>query len=328
MKIKASLDPGVEEEVVWVLRENRDSISLGARPMSQKKRRLGEEKKRVVKAKTAKLLQERFIREVKYPSWLSNVVMVKKPSDLNRACPKDPYPLPSIDTLVDGASGCRLLSFMDAYSSYNQIRVHPSDESKTTFIMDNGNFCYKVMSFGLKNVGATYQRLIDQIFKDHIGGGGHAENLTSIFRVLRRYQLRLNPKKCSFGVKIEKFLGFMLTRRGIKVNLEKCNAVIDMRSPRSVKEEEEGEQQPIYYISKVLQGAELRYQKIKKVSLAIIVTAKKLRSYFQSHPVTCRTDLPIKQILQKLDLVGRTTGWVVELFEFDMAYEGRGHMKA
>ncbi|RDX81322.1 hypothetical protein CR513_38012, partial [Mucuna pruriens] len=90
-------------------------------------------------------------------------------TDLNRVCPKDPYPLPSIETLVDRASGCELLSFMDVYSGYNQIRMHPSDESKMAFITNKGNFCYRVMPFGLKNAGATYQRLMDQIFKDHVG---------------------------------------------------------------------------------------------------------------------------------------------------------------
>ncbi|RDX72750.1 hypothetical protein CR513_47719, partial [Mucuna pruriens] len=77
-------------------------------------------------------------------------------TDLNKACPKDPYPLPSIDRLVDGVSGYALLSFMDAYSGYNQIRMHPSDEEKTAFITEEGVFCYKVMPFGLKNARATY----------------------------------------------------------------------------------------------------------------------------------------------------------------------------
>ncbi|RDX62684.1 hypothetical protein CR513_58958, partial [Mucuna pruriens] len=122
-------------------------------------------KKRAVKVETAKLLQARFIREVKYPNWLFNVVMVKKPSgkwrmcidytNLNNICLKDLYPLPSIEALVDRALGCGLLSFVDAYSGYNQIRMHPCDESKTTFIT-KGNFCYGVMYFGLKNARATF----------------------------------------------------------------------------------------------------------------------------------------------------------------------------
>ena len=85
-------------------------------------------------------------------------------TDLNKACPKDSYPLPSIDSLVDNASGYATLSFMDAYSGYNQILMHPSDQNKTAFITDFGNYCYKVMPFGLKNAGATYQRLMDKVF--------------------------------------------------------------------------------------------------------------------------------------------------------------------
>ncbi|RDX92619.1 Pro-Pol polyprotein, partial [Mucuna pruriens] len=99
-------------------------------------------------------------------------------------------------------------------------------------------------------------------------------------------------------------------------------------SPYPHTAEEEGEQRPIYYASKVLQGVELQYQKIEKVALTIVVTARKLRPYFQSHPMICRTDLPIRQILRKPNLARRMTGWAVELLEFDMAYETRGHMKA
>jgi len=82
-------------------------------------------------------------------------------TDLNRACPKDSYPLPNIDRLVDRASGFQVLSFLDAYLGYYQIRIHPSDEEKTVLITEEVNFCYKVMPFGLKNVGATYRRLMD-----------------------------------------------------------------------------------------------------------------------------------------------------------------------
>ncbi|RDX60861.1 hypothetical protein CR513_60964, partial [Mucuna pruriens] len=159
-------------------------------------------------------------------------------TDLNKACPKDPYPLPSIDRLVDGVSGYALLSFMNAYSGYNQIRMHPSDEEKTTFIIEEGAFCYKVMPFGLKNAGATYQRLMDRVFQRALGvdvevyvddmvvksekADEHCEALERVFKTLRDHQLRLNPEKCSFGVQAGKFLGFMLIERGIEANSDKC----------------------------------------------------------------------------------------------------------
>jgi len=85
-------------------------------------------------------------------------------TDLNKACPKDSYPLPSINAWVDNTSGCRLLSFLDAFSGYNQIRMHPRDECKTTFMTELFSYYYKVMPFGLKNTDATYQRLMDRVF--------------------------------------------------------------------------------------------------------------------------------------------------------------------
>ena len=90
-------------------------------------------------------------------------------TDLNKACPKDCFPLPRIDQLVDSTAGHELLSFMDAYSGYNQIRMYGPDELKTTFTTDRGLFCYQVMPFGLKNAGATYQRLVNQMFAKQIG---------------------------------------------------------------------------------------------------------------------------------------------------------------
>ncbi|RDX94653.1 hypothetical protein CR513_22934, partial [Mucuna pruriens] len=90
-------------------------------------------------------------------------------TDLNKACPKDLYQLPNMDRLVDGASGFALLSLMDTYSGYNQIRLHPREKAKIAFITDSGAFYYKMMPFGLKNVGATYHCLMDKIFEEIIG---------------------------------------------------------------------------------------------------------------------------------------------------------------
>jgi len=90
-------------------------------------------------------------------------------TDLNNACPKDLYPLPSIDALVDNASSCQIFNFLDAFSGYNQIRMHPCDKSKTALMTKLSSYCYKVMPFGLKNSGATYQRLMDRILAPMIG---------------------------------------------------------------------------------------------------------------------------------------------------------------
>ena len=121
-----------------------------------------------------KLLQTKAIREVEYPEWLANVVLVKKANgkwrlcidftDVNRACPKNSFPLPRIDLIVDATAGHELLSFMDTFPSYNQISIDPNDQEKTSFVTGQGTYCYRVMSFGLKNAGATYQRLVNKMF--------------------------------------------------------------------------------------------------------------------------------------------------------------------
>ena len=121
-----------------------------------------------------KLLAANFIREIYYPEWLANIVMVKKANgkwrmcvdftDLNNACAKDSFPLPRIDQLVDSTAGHKLLTFMDTFFGYNQIQIAEEDQEKTAFITSQGLYCYRVMPFGLKNAGATYQRLVNQMF--------------------------------------------------------------------------------------------------------------------------------------------------------------------
>ena len=148
-------------------------------------------------------------------------------TDLNKACPKDSYPLPCIDQPVDSTTGHQLLSFIDAFSGYNQIKMDEADKEKTSFITSQGLFCYKVMPFSLKNVGATYQRLVNYMFRPQIGRNvevyvddmlvksldeeRHLDDLQETFDTLRRHQMKLNPNKCVFGVSLGKFLGFMVS---------------------------------------------------------------------------------------------------------------------
>jgi len=145
-----------------------------------------------------------------------------------------------------------MLSFLDAFSGYNQIKMHPRDESKTTFMTETFCYCYKVMSFGLKNAGATYQRLMDKVFETMLGMNvqayvdnmvvtshereQHTVDLEELFATIAKYRLKLNPEKCVFGVETGKFLGFMLTERKIEANPDKCAAIIAMKSLASVKE--------------------------------------------------------------------------------------------
>src|SRR4051812_5239468 len=143
-----------------------------------------------------------------------------------------------------------MLSFMDAFSRYNQIMMAEEDKEKTAFITDSGTYCYKVRPFGLKNAGASYQRLVNKLFKEQIGRNveayvddflvkskkmeDHIRDLCETFQVLWRYQMKLNPSKCMFGVHSGKFLGFMITSRGIEVNPDKIQAIINMTAPKTL----------------------------------------------------------------------------------------------
>ncbi|KAL0394719.1 UNVERIFIED_CONTAM: Pro-Pol polyprotein [Sesamum latifolium] len=208
------------------------NIDLGIKPVKQKKRHFRPEKDKIIQAEMDKLIAAGHIEEIQFPEWLSNVVLVPKPGgkwrmyidfrDLNKACPKDFYPLPRIDQLVDSTSDCELLSMMDASQGYHQIMLAPEDRKKVSFITSSGTFCYMAMPFGLKNAGATYQRLVDKIFQSHIGRNvevyvdnmlvkskkaeDHIADLEETFAILKKYRLKLNPAKCAFGVQGGHFL--------------------------------------------------------------------------------------------------------------------------
>ena len=137
-------------------------------------------------------------------------------TDLNEACPKDYFPLPRIDQIVDASAGHGMLSFLDAFSRYHHIPMHPPDTEKTTFIMPHGLYCYNVMPFGLKNSGATYQRLVTKIFRPLIGRTmevyiddmlvktkerpDHTKHLQKTFDLLCTNGMKLNPLKYAFVV--------------------------------------------------------------------------------------------------------------------------------
>ncbi|KAH9802524.1 hypothetical protein KPL71_001423 [Citrus sinensis] len=190
--------PGIDPEVAC----HKLTIRKGARTVRQKRRCFNQEMYEAINGEVEKLLKAGFVREVNYLEWISNVVLVKKTN-----------------------AGHALLSFMDVFSGYNQIPVFEQDEESTVFISNQGLFCYRVMPFGLKNSGATYQRLVNKIFKPLIGRTmevcvddmitksknpkEHVEHLEETFGFLRKYKMKLNPEKCAFGVKSGKFLGFM-----------------------------------------------------------------------------------------------------------------------
>nr|XP_025648156.1 uncharacterized protein K02A2.6-like [Arachis hypogaea] len=284
------------------------------------------------------------------------------------------------------------------------------------------------MSFGLKNAGAAYQRLMNKIFSELIGKTVEVyvddilakttrpddllSDLGGVFASLRQHGMRLNPLKCAFAMEAGKFLGFMITQRGVEANPEKCQAILQMKSPGCIKDvqrlagrltvlshflgasaakalpffnlmkkgiafewtpaceeafnhfkeilatppvlgkpkageslylylavteealaavlvREEGKgQQPVYFVSRALQGAELRYSKLEKLALTLLTSSRRLRQYFQGHRIVVRTDQAIRQVLQKPDLAGRMMTWVIELSQYDLQYEPRHAIKA
>ncbi|KAL0440126.1 UNVERIFIED_CONTAM: Transposon Tf2-12 polyprotein [Sesamum latifolium] len=238
------------------------SVKKRARPVKQGQCRFRPELIPLIETEVNKLIEVGFIREVKYPMWISSIVPVRKKNgqirvcvdfrDLNNACPKDDFPLPIAELMIDATTGHKALSFMDGSSGYNQICMAPADEELTAFRTPKGIYCYKVMPFGLKNAGATYQRAMQRIFDDMLHKNvecyvddlvvkskkreDHLYDLRKVFEHLRRYQLKMNPSKCSFGVTSEKFLGFIVRQRVIEIEQAKIDAILKMPEPRNIHE--------------------------------------------------------------------------------------------
>ena len=183
----AGLDPELKKQILTFLFQHKDcfawthsdmtgidpeiimhhlNVDPTKKPVRQRRRKFAPERNLIVNNEVEKLISTGAIREVHYPEWLANVVVVPKKNgkhrvcidftDLNKACPKDSFPLPHIDSMVDATAGHQLLSFMDAFSGYNQIKMNPDDQEKTSFITERGTYCYTVMPFGLKNGDKTY----------------------------------------------------------------------------------------------------------------------------------------------------------------------------
>ncbi|KAJ3698137.1 hypothetical protein LUZ61_001842 [Rhynchospora tenuis] len=426
--------PGIRRNVA----EHRIKLFPNYKPVHQRKRKFGNDRKKIIEDEVKKLLEAGFIREVTCPEWLANPVVVPKPNnkwrmcidftDLNKACPKDPFPLPSIDAMVDSTAGFTHLSIVDANAGYHQIKMHPEDEEKTSFLTEKGLYCYQVMPFGLKNAGAEYQRMVNKLFKEELGdimeayiddmvikscsGQTHVEHLDKVFAKMKAVGMRLNPKKSFFCLASGKFLGFIVSERGIEVHPSKCQAIMDMEPPNSIKavqeltgriaalgrfisksaeicqpffqtfkknkkfqwseecqqaftkikeylatppvisrplkgetlylyiaasdtavsaalvREEKGVQKPVYFISRVLRDAETRYPPVEKAAFAVMIASRKLKPYFQAHPIKVLTELPLRRALGQLDVAGRLLKWAVELSEYDVTFIPRTAYKS
>ncbi|GAU49857.1 hypothetical protein TSUD_374390 [Trifolium subterraneum] len=283
IKIGASLEASVKERVIVLLREYVDIFAWSYQdmpgldpeivehhlplkpecpPVKQKLRRTHHDMALKIKEEVQKQIDAGFLVTSEYPQCLANIVPVPKKDskvrmcvdyrDLNKASPKDDFPLPHIDVLVDNTAKSKVFPFMDGFSGYNQIKMAVEDREKTAFITPWGTFCYKVMTFGLTNAGATYQRGMTTLFHDMmhkeievyvddmiVKSGTeeeHMEYLLKMFQRLRKYRLRLNPNKCTFGVRSGKLLGFIVSQKGIEVDPDKVRAIREMPAPQTEKQ--------------------------------------------------------------------------------------------
>jgi hypothetical protein len=242
--------PGLSREIV----EHRLPIKSGFRPFKQKVRTFRLDLLPRIKDKIHRLLEANFIRPCRYAECVSNIVPVENKEssklrvhidfrNLNRATPKDEYPMPIDDTLINNASENRIISFLDGNGRYNHIFMAEEDASKTAFTCPGfiGLFEWVVMTFGLKNDGATYQRAMNLIFHELLGDtmevyiddivvklaefGSHIADLRKAFDKMRRYGVKMNPHKCAFGVSAGKFLGFIINEHGIEIDPDRIKSI-------------------------------------------------------------------------------------------------------
>jgi hypothetical protein len=216
-----------------------------------------------IKEEVDRLLKAGFIRPCRYVEWVSNIVLVEKNTNklricvdfcnLNRATPKDEYPMPIADVLVNNTSGNKVISFLDGNTEYNQNLMAEGDIAKTTFrcLGFVSLFEWVVMTFSLKNAGATYLRAMNLIFHDLLGMImevyiddvvvksvdflSHLADLRMAFERMCRYYLKMNLGKCAFGVSAGHFLGFVVHKNGIEIDPKKVEAI--RRVPESTCKE-------------------------------------------------------------------------------------------
>ncbi|GJV13622.1 reverse transcriptase domain-containing protein [Tanacetum coccineum] len=341
--------------------EHRLNVREGCPPVRQKKRGQAPERNKAIQEEVEKLVDAEIMKEVHYHSWLSNPVMVKKHDgswrmcvdfkDLNKACPQDGYPLSEIDWKVESLCGYPFKCFLDAYKGYHQIKIAEEDEEKTAFITSQWIFCYTKMPFGLKNVGATYQRLVDRAFqkqigrRDVLGLQSKRRRTESMSRQGRRHLKNHYFFKPWRNAK-RKVISNGLGSRSRHSNSEEthCGTPL-MTAPKEKEElimylaatkeaisavlmaERGGKQLPVYFVSRALRGPEINYTPMEKVVLALLSASIRLKRYFQAHTIVVITNQPIKQLLSKSEISGRMLKSKFELKGYDIQYRPRTSIK-
>jgi hypothetical protein len=248
---------GVNRDVI----EHSLNVNPTIRPRKQKLQKMSDDKAKGARNEVKRLLSAGVIREVTYPKWLANTVMVKKANgkwrmcidftDLNKAYPKDEFPLPRIDSLIYAVDTSKIMSLLDYYSGYHQIWMKKEDEPKTSFITPSGTYCYLRMPEGLKNARGSFSRMTSKVLCTQIGRNvltyvndtivkstkqeNHIADLQETFANFRKTGLKLNLEKCVFGVKKGKFLECLVLTKGIEANPSKVEAILQMEPPKSRK---------------------------------------------------------------------------------------------
>ncbi|KAG7533327.1 Integrase catalytic core [Arabidopsis thaliana x Arabidopsis arenosa] len=402
--IGSDLEPAIREDLISFLKQNKNSfawdssnlrgISLEStshelnvdptfRPIKQKRRKLGPERAKVVNEEVDRLLKIRSIREVKYPDWLANpVVILMRPDDQEKT------------------------AFITNRGTYC-YKVMP-------FGLKNASATYQrlVNKMFADQLGKTMEVYIDDMLVKSAQAKDHVPQLRACFEILNKFGMKLNPEKCSFRVLSGEFLGYIVSERGIKANPKQISTFLEMPSPKTAREvqrltgriaalnrfisrstdkclpfyqllrkdrkfewdhkceqafiqlktylteppilvkPEDGEplylytaisqtaisvvlvredherQKHIYYVSKTLLDAETHYPAMEKLALAVVMSARKLRPYFQSHTIVVMTSQPIRSILHSPTQSGRLAKWAIELSEYDIEYRTQTSLKA
>ena len=281
-QIRAQLPPLEKEQLIKFLRRKIDifawnaykalrvdsnficyhlNVNPSVTPKRQPPQRSSKDHSNAVKDEVMKFKQTGAIKEVFYPKWLANTMVVKKKNgkwqvcvdftDLNNACPKDLFLMPKIDQLVDATVGHPWMSFLNAFQGYHQVPLALGDQEKIAFFTPTRNYHYKVMPFGLKNAGSTDQRMMTRMFEPQLGKSigvyiddmvvkskvafEHVGDFGNIFEILKKHKLRLNASKCFFSVGSSKFLGYMVTHLGIEINPDQIQVINNLQPPRNPK---------------------------------------------------------------------------------------------
>eukprot|EP00253_Pinus_taeda_P007508 PITA_07508 len=298
------------------------------KPVQQKLRKIHPNLESQIKSELNKLLKVKIIFPVRHSNWISNLVPVRKKNgdirifidfrNLNKASQKDNFPLPTMEQILHSLAGSELMSFLDGFSGYNQVLVHPDDRLKTTFRTKWGTYAYQKMPFGLVNVGATFQREMDTTFKGLINKtivvyldditvfskkrSNHLRDLNQIFECCRRYGISLNPKKSFFALDQGNLLGFIVSKDAVLTQINDHNL-----------------EAPISFFSSNFQGAELNYSEVENQAFAMYKAIKRYRPFLlKAHTKVIVPFSTVRQLLIQRELGEKRANWVTTLQEYDL----------